>query len=166
MSTAAVQTLPGIETGPWQVRTRLDEAANALADRHYSRRRPGSGQVGPPGRKLVLVTPCERAVWLTHWPYPELSMDGLDAWRCSIFRNEGAGLSSELIRQAMELTETLWLARPTDGWITWIDTRKIASANPGYCFKQAGWWLDRDWSHRHLIRLRAEARRSAGEEPK
>lgn len=150
-------TIPGVEAGIWQVRTRLDPAANALADRHYSRRRPFSGQVGPPGRRLVLVTPCERATWLTHWPYASLALDGLDAWRCTIFRNEGAGLSSDLIREAMTLTERLWHAPPEDGWLTWIDTRKVRSANPGYCFKQAGWWLDREWKHRHLVRLRAAA---------
>jgi hypothetical protein len=150
--------LPGLEaTGIWQVRNRLDRAANALADRHYSRRRPGSGQVGPPGRKLVLVTPCERAVWLTHWPYAHLAMDGLDAWRCSIFRNEGAGLSSDLIVAAMELTAQQWTDRPRDGWVTWIDTRKVNSRNPGYCYKQAGWRLDREWQHRYLVRLRATA---------
>lgn len=153
---ATVLTLPGVETGPWQVRNCADPAANALADRHYSRRRPGSGQVGPPGRKLLLVTPCERAVWLTHWPYAELALDGLDAWRCSIFRNEGAGLSSDLIRLAMDLTANLWADRPAAGWVTWVDTTKTPGPHHGYCFKQAGWRLDREWSHPRLIRLRAD----------
>jgi hypothetical protein len=152
-------TLPGIEVGAWQVRTRADRAACALADRHYSRQRPGSGQVGPPGRTLVLVTPCERAVWVSSWPYPAMALDGLDAWRCSLFRNEGAGLSSALIRQAMALTAARWAGAglPGDGWLTWVDRRKVASANPGYCFKRAGWSLDRAWSHPHLVRLRAPA---------
>jgi hypothetical protein len=148
-------TLPGIDGGVWQVRSRLDRTANALADRHYSRRRPGSGQVGPPGRKLVFVTPCERAVWLTHWPYAHLALDHLDAWRCTIFRNEGAGLSSDLIRAAMNLTAELWSDRPADGWLTWVDRRHVQSANPGYCFIRAGWHRDREWTHKHLIRLRA-----------
>lgn len=143
------------ETGPWQLRDRLDLAANALADRHYSRRRPGSGQIGPPGRKLILVTPCERAVWLTHWPYAELALDKLDAWRCTIFRNEGAGLSSELIRAAMEVTASIWRARPADGWITWVDATKVRSTNPGCCFKRAGWELDKGYRRRGLVRLRA-----------
>lgn len=157
MTTAITQVLPTLRGGAWQRRTRLDRAANALADRHYSRRRPGSGQVGPPGRKIVLVTPEEDALWLTHWPLPGLGMDGLDAWRCSIFRNEGPVLSSELIRAAMVLTARLWSGRPTDGWVTWVDTRKVRSSHPGFCFKRAGWWLDRSWSHRYLVRLRAEA---------
>jgi len=85
-------------------------------------------------------------------------MDGLDAWRCAMFRNEGAGLASDLIRDAMVLTNELWRDRvpAADGWVTWIDARRIASAHPGYCFKQAGWTLDRAWSHPYLVRLRAE----------
>jgi hypothetical protein len=150
-------TLPGLDSGPWQVRNSFDPAANALADRHYNRQRRGSGQIGPPGRKLVFVTPCERAVWITHWPYANLALDGMDAWRCSLFRNEGAGLSSQLIIAAMNLTAHLWSGRPADGWITWIDRRHVASSNPGYCFKQAGWTLDRSWQHPNLIRLRAPA---------
>jgi hypothetical protein len=147
----------------WQRRTIADAAANALADRHYSRKArgtPGNGQVGPPGRRIVLVTPCERALWLTHWPLAGMALDGLDAWRCSIFRNEGAGLSSDLIRAAMQTTADLWGEVPPDGWLTWIDLRMVESDHPGYCFKRAGWWLDREWTgrhstSRHLIRLRA-----------
>jgi hypothetical protein len=152
--------LPGLEVGagPWQVRNEADPAANALANQHYSRQTRNGKHIGPPGRKLTLVTPCERAVWLTFWPYAGMTLDGLDVWRCSIFRNDGAGLSSTLIRAAMDLTAQLWTARPTaqPGWVTWIDRRYVASPNPGYCFKQAGWTVDRTWTHRHLIRLRAE----------
>ena len=106
----------------------------------------------------MLVTPCERAVWLTHWPRPELALDGLDAWRCSLFRNEAPQelLSSSLIQAAMTLTAALWRDRPADGWLTWVDPARIRSANPGYCFKQAGWTLDRAWSHPRLLRLRAQ----------
>jgi hypothetical protein len=32
---------------------------------------------------------------------------------------------------------------------------KVRSSNPGYCFKQAGWQIDRAWKHSRLIRLRA-----------
>jgi hypothetical protein len=56
---------------------------------------------------------------------PHLALDGLDAWRCSIFRNEGAGLSSELIEAAMALTAGRWADRRADGGVTWIDTTKV-----------------------------------------
>ena len=157
-------TLPGIEVGIWQIRSKRDRAALALFDRHYSCQTHPPGEVGPPGRKLVLVTPDERAMWCSHWPYAHLTMDGLDAFRCSAFRNEGAGLASDLIVEAMAQTIESWGDPPADGWVTWIDTREVASANPGYCFKQAGWWLDRSWSHRYLIRLRA-GEQAQGETP-
>lgn len=94
-------------------------------------------------------------MWVTHWPYAHLALDKLDSWRCTIFRNESDALSSDLIRSAMEATATLWGSRPADGWITWVDTRKVNSRNPGYCFLKAGWVRDREWHHRNLIRLRA-----------
>lgn len=152
---AVAQTIPGVDVGPWMVRNRFDKAAVALADRHYSRRpdKIGSNQLGGVGKALTLVTPCERGLWVTR--YLLKPFDGLDAWRCSYFRNEGAGLASSLIVSAMELTLERWGAPPPDGWVTWIDKRKIASTNPGFCFKQAGWWLDREWSHSYLVRLRA-----------
>lgn len=150
------------EAGPWRITTRLDPAVLALADRHYSRRHPGKGQVGPPGRKVVLVTPCERAAWLSHWPKSGLAYDGLDAWRCTLFRNEGAGLSSELIVEAMRLTAAYWHGEepPADGWLTWVDTRKVRSSNPGYCFLRAGWRRDDEWNpargRRGRLRFRAD----------
>lgn len=138
------------------VRNRRDAAANALADRHYSRRESKrySGQIGGVGQVLVLVTPCERALWVTR--YMRETMDGLDAWRNTYFHNEGAGLSSDLIAAAMNVTCELWGVPPPDGWVTWINTRKVSpTTNPGYCFKCAGWWLDRSYTSRYLVRLRA-----------
>lgn len=141
------------------MRSEYDRSANALADRHYSRQTPGCGQIGPPGRRIVLVTPCEQALWLTHYPKPEYAQDGLDAYRCSIFRREGGPLASLLIEDAMALTERWWGPAP-DGWVTWIDTRKVRSANPGYCFLQAGWRRDDAWQpkrgRRGRIRLLAD----------
>jgi hypothetical protein len=145
-----------------------------LADRHYSPRTLGA-QVGPPGRLLVFIlpgppgVPDRRALWVTHWPDPKLALDGLDTWRCSVFRREpGAPLASELIRAAMLETARLWPSRPRQGWATWVDRAQVGEngSNPGYCFKMAGWWLDREWRPKSrkrgrdgrwqdLVRLRA-----------
>jgi hypothetical protein len=143
----------------WRASWKSDPRALELADRHYSRQTIGAHQVGGPGRSFVLVTDCGRALWLATWPeYPQ---DELDAYRCSIFRNEGAGLSSRLIREAMLRTEQAWGAPPPDGWVTWVDARRVRSTNPGYCFLRAGWWRDDDWApfrgRRGRIRLRASA---------
>jgi hypothetical protein len=157
--TAATLVLPGLDAPAlWQRRTRADRAARALADRHYSRGTVGAHTIGPPGRVLVFVTPCERAAWITHYPRADLAMDNRDAWRCTMFRNEGAGLSSDLIRAAMAATVELWGDPPVDGWLTYVDRARVRGVNPGYCFKMAGWTLEREWRSRwapSLVRLRA-----------
>ena len=132
MSALEALTIPGVEAGTWQVRNRFSKASCALADRHYSRQAIGSPQVGGPGRVLILVSPCERATWISklHMPgttAPRALADGLDAFRCSLFRNEGAGLSSDLIRAAVEITERLWGEPPADGWATYVEPGKITS---------------------------------------
>ena len=86
----------------WQSRTRSDSAALALARDHYSRKSPDSQVLGPPGAVLCFVTPCERAVWMTHYPLAQFALDKIDAYRCSMFRNTGAGQSSDLIRAAVQ----------------------------------------------------------------
>jgi hypothetical protein len=153
-------TIPGVDAGVWQIRSRFSAAAATLADRHYSRERVGSPQVGGPGHTLIMVTPCERAAWVTKrhaltTTTARAIADGLPLgiYRCGLFRNEGAGLSSALVFEAMRITELIW-GDSEYGWATYVDTTKVRSANPGYCFKQAGWWLDREWSHPHLVRLR------------
>lgn len=152
MSALEALTLPGVDVGPWCVRNCSDPAVLGLAREHYSRQHPDSLKIGPPGRHLVLVTPCQRAVWDSHWTdFPD---DGLRAWRCSMFRNEGAGLSSDLILSAMAFTVERWGHAP-DGWVTWVDPAEVQSSNPGYCFLRAGWWRDRTYKHDRLIRLRA-----------
>jgi hypothetical protein len=145
MSAMEALTIPGVDAGIWQVRHRFDPAAAALYARHYSVETATGRQVGGPGYVLVLVTPCERAAWVTkrHSPLANVARvtaDGYppDTYRCALFRNEGAGLSSDLIRSAMEISEERWGAAP-HGWQTYVDAAKVASANPGYCFKRAGW---------------------------
>ena len=66
---AVAQTISGVDVGPWMIRNRFDKAAVALADRHYSRRpdKIGSNQLGGVGRALTLVSPCERALWVTRY---------------------------------------------------------------------------------------------------
>lgn len=66
------------------------------------------------------------------------SMNKLDGWTCTIFRNEGTRLSSELILEAEVALAERFGCGP-DGLITYVATAKIRSVNPGFCFKRAGW---------------------------
>jgi hypothetical protein len=125
----------------WRVTTKFDLAACRLADRHYSRRKIGAPQFMPPGQTLVLITPEQDAVFGWWRPHPDsglASMNGLDGWTCTIFRNEGSKRSSELILAAEAELLTRYSTGP-DGLLTYVLDRKVRSTNPGYCFKAAGW---------------------------
>jgi len=123
----------------WQRTWRADPRAAALADRHYSRRKVGTSQFAPPGRCLTLIAIDGDAVWVTSWPRPEYTRHGLgDAWVCTLFRNEGNHRSSELILEALAATRAEWGNPPAAGTVTFVDQRRVASANPGYCFLCAG----------------------------
>lgn len=112
-----------------------------MADRHYSRRKVGSPQFMPPGQTLILLTPKADALFGWWRPHPDAgikAMNGLDGWTCTIFRNEGEQLSSALVLEAEgELVKRFGCG--PDGMLTYVWDAKVASENPGYCFKRAGW---------------------------
>lgn len=128
---------------------------------HYSRRTPGAKTFTGVGREIVLVTDCGRAVWAcVYQRTPSVRGSGSSrgrtgetdtkaryVWRNMLFRNLGAGLSSELIQRATLRTYTEWLIRygeiPTERLRTEIGLRSVKSTNPGFCYKQAGWTVDR-----------------------
>lgn len=124
----------------WALSWRADPAAAAIADRHYSRQAVGSAQFVPPGRCLVLMATSGPALWVTSWPferYVNRAFPG--AWTCSLFRNEGAGLSSELILEAIAATRWRWPDVPAAGMVTMIDEAAVRSKrDPGYCYLIAG----------------------------
>jgi hypothetical protein len=124
----------------WRLSHKFDAAALPLADRHYNRRKIGSPQFVPPGRSLVLLTDDRRALWVTSWPFAEYVRHAwAGAWVCSMFRNEGDQLSSELIRQAVAITRARWLDVPALGMITFVNRDKVRpKRDPGRCFLRAG----------------------------
>lgn len=116
--------------------------AASIYDRHYSRNPASRGdpRCAGPGRKMVLLTPCVRAlfVWRAFIDKcidvrTDLPQQGVN---CAIFRNEGAGLSSDLVREAMQLGWQRW---PGQRFYTYVNPRRVRSRNPGYCFLMAGW---------------------------
>lgn len=124
----------------WHESHRCDPMARPLADRHYSRQKPGAKGFVPPGRCLVLLARKARALWVTSWPFAEYVRHAwAGAWVCSLFRNEGAGLSSELIREAVAATRWRWPEAPPLGMVTFVDADEVLpKKTPGYCFLMAG----------------------------
>ena len=122
---------------PWIRVKRTDPRARELADRHYSRQKIGALGFVPPGRCLVLLTPCERAYWVTSYPFAEYVKHAwAGAWTCSAFRNEGAGTASDLIRSAVAYTRGYFGDPPDLGMITMINRGKV---RPTFVRGKATW---------------------------
>lgn len=126
----------------WRLSHRADPVGAPVADRHYNRQSIGSPQFVPPGRCVVLIAgvPPTSALWVTSWPFAEFTKHAwAGAWINSTFRNEGAGLSSELIREAVAATRHAWPAVPSLGLITFINTEKVRhKRDPGRYYLKAG----------------------------
>lgn len=125
----------------WHRANRADPLCRVIADRHYNRQKIGSKQFVPPGRCLVLYAKTEtgEALWITSWPFAEYVKHAwAGAFVCSAFRNEGAGLSSDLIREACAATAATWPI-PDLGMVTFVNRNKVrAKRDPGRCFLRSG----------------------------
>jgi hypothetical protein len=128
---------------------------------HYSRRTPGSKTFTGVGQEVVLVTSDDNAVWAcVYQRTPSARGTGASRgrsaatdtkpryiWRNMMFRNLGTKLSSDLIKEATELTYIAWAHRygelPAERLRTEIDIDAVQSDNPGYCYQMAGWEKDR-----------------------
>lgn len=129
----------------WHRSHRADPAARVLADRHYNRQKPGSPQFVPPGSCLVLLSDCGRAFWVTSAPLAQYVKHAwAGAWVCSAFRSEGAGVASELIRDAVAATRAFYGEPPALGMITFVDRAKVrptmVHGDPvwGWTYQRAG----------------------------
>lgn len=122
----------------WWLSDRASPLAREIADRHYNRQSIGAAQFVPPGRCVVLRQP--KALWVTSWPFAEFVKHAwAGAWINSAFRNEGAGLASELILQAVAATRAIWANVPALGIVTFIDPEKVRRKRDlGYCYLKAG----------------------------
>lgn len=115
-----------------------------MYERHYSANQYKDGRernlfVGP-GEKVVLRTASADAcfVWrkFTDDCIDERTGEKQQGINCAVFRNESSHRSSGLIQQADSIADCLW---PDSRHYTYVDTKKVRSTNPGFCFIAAGW---------------------------
>jgi hypothetical protein len=121
----------------WTITKDGDSSALSLFARHYSFYRYKDGRkrklfVGP-GEKMVLITPNSDALFIWRKFKSDNGQKGIN---CAVFRNESKIKSSVLIEEAMLFAFERW---PGERLYTYVDSRKIKSTNPGYCFIKAGW---------------------------
>lgn len=129
----------------WRASHRFDKPARELADRHYSRQKPGSPQFMPAGSCRVLLAENKKAVFGLSFPKAEFVKHAwAGAWIVSIFRNENAGpLASAMIRDAMAIMQTFYSV-PALGCVTFVDPKKVPGVLcrgervRGFCFWKAG----------------------------
>lgn len=123
-----------------------DPIAAQIYNGHYSSEKSrarrlanGTLQFGGPGQRLILSTPCRRALF--GWRRQQFRSDKQTGVECFIFSNNGAGLSSDLISSADAIADERW---PGERHFTFVDAPKTARrrsrrGRPGECFIAAGW---------------------------
>lgn len=154
----------------WRLSSSSDPVALSIVDGtgkhaehgpHYSRRTPGSKTFTGVGREIVLVTEDENAVWAVVYQKTPARRGTGDSrgrsagtdigaryvWRNMMFRRLGGPPASELIVSALTRTYEEWRRRygslPSERLRTEIGIKQVKSRNPGYCYKVAGWTVDR-----------------------
>lgn len=109
-----------------------------LADRHYTRRKKSIGkrQFATCTKNLILRDAAGTVLFI--WTFPDAAKrwDIQTGYNCSIFRNESARRSSEIILEAERFAVAKW--GPGRAY-TFVDGKKLRSSNPGYCYIAAGW---------------------------
>ena len=82
---------------------------------------------------MVLLTRDASALFVWRKFLSKADEQGLN---CSAFRNEGRELSSDLILDAEQAAWTRWEPQRL---YTYVDSGRVRSTNPGFCFICAGW---------------------------
>lgn len=116
---------------------------------HYSRRTRYAKTFTGVGRQVVLLHESLRAVWAVVYAQVPTPRGGkrLDShrflWRNNLFRNLGAGRSSDLIKSAYVATCDEWVktygSLPSERLRTEVKISAVRSSNPGFCYQKAGW---------------------------
>ena len=119
-----------------------DGRGRAIYNRHYSCRHRKDGRkpklfIGP-GEKLGLLTLDNKALFCWRL-FTEIGDDTPRGINCAVFRNEGPHLSSELILDAEEWAIDKWRNKIPMRFYTLVNSKRVRSNNPGYCFLKAGW---------------------------
>jgi len=117
-----------------------NKTAFDIFTRHYTfrkwRRRNGLNgkRMAGPGETIVMISKNNDALFI--WKKQKYSQDGQIGINCVVFRNESKILSSVLLQQAEIIAWKKW---PGERLFTYVNSLKIRSINPGYCFKVVGW---------------------------
>ena len=132
----------------WHLSHRADKRALPLANNHYNRQSPDSPQFVPPGRCLVLLTADASALFVSSYPFAAYVKHAwAGAWVNSLFRRESGALASDLIRDAIAATLSVWeppaitckYCGDVICMVTFIDPKHVRHKRDfGRCYVKAG----------------------------
>ncbi len=157
-----IAQMPLFDRAIWSRTHKGDVRCREMADRHYTRQRPGHPMWTRPGYNFVLYfeNECGRGLWCwwrPKWEAGQERFDKIRALECTIFRNESKLVSSALIIKAVEMLQTLDAVKDLNldqphrlQLITGVSSEKTKRcrskrALPGECFRRAGW---REFEHK------------------
>jgi hypothetical protein len=130
----------------WFFSDSCDPKARRIADKHYSRQKPGAARFVKPGSCLVLLNREINALWVTSNCIAEyVRHDWRGAWENSLFKNDSGMLASDLIKEAVSATKFYYGAPPALGIISFVNPEKVpgiwrrGKKIYGYCYLKAGW---------------------------
>ena len=146
-----------MSAGLWSLVSQCDPRLCRMFHDHYSCKNRRSRRVSAgPGRVNCLMHGMNSfgaaAIWV--WAFQKLGPLAGYAY-CMAFRRVGGAQASALVLAAEE-----WVPaelRPIT-MVTFVDDSKVRSANPGFCFKAAGWRLVGRSAARGYLRLEKELR--------
>lgn len=131
-----MQSALALDASPWfQVRDG-DSRLRPIYNRHYSSRGSSAAQIVGPGQKLCLLTHDLGALFVWRRFRDDCALAPPDAVNCAVFRRERGLRASDLILAAEAFALERW--GPV-ALYTYVAATRVASSNPGYCFKVAGW---------------------------
>lgn len=89
-------------------------------------------------RLVVFSDPARTLVFAWQWPKPGMRKDGQEGFNNTLFhRSERCPYqASDIVLAAEKAVVQHWGENRA---YTYVDPEKIQSANPGYCYKVAGW---------------------------
>jgi hypothetical protein len=126
--------------------------AFSIFRRHYTftprKQAKNSERFAGPGQRVILLGKDHRALFV--WRKEIYRLDEQVGVNCAVFRNESKILSSTLIIEAESI---VWKYFPNERLFTFVNASKVKSANPGYCFKMAGWRLCGETKTHNLLIL-------------
>lgn len=132
------QQLLRLSCDHWELCRDGEREVRRFYERHYSARIYKDGRESlkcmGPGEYMLLMTPERDALF--GWRKFRSMRIGEWGVNCSVFRNESGWLSSMLIGEAVQRAWARW---PQERLYTYVNSERVDSPNPGYCFKMAGW---------------------------